>query len=60
VVLREPLWRRLRAAQQLDALDIEGIYPLYQQLVRAAPVNSKTLLKPLLNFKDRIDIPVEC
>lgn len=49
VILREPLWGRLRAAQRLDRLDIEGVLPLYQQLVaRGEPIPRPELAGPCL------------
>jgi hypothetical protein len=49
IILREPLWCRLRAAQRLDRLDIEGVLPLYQQLVaRGEPIPRPELAGPCL------------
>ena len=33
VAVREPLFDRLKAAQLLDDLDIEAVWPIYQQIV---------------------------
>lgn len=32
IAVREPLFDRLRTAQLLDDLDIEGIWPIYKQI----------------------------
>lgn len=49
IILREPLWCRLRAAQRVDRLDIEGVLPLYQQLVaRGEPIPRPELAGPCL------------